>query len=96
MIKYVRLQLIDRVVRKFLGKQYLGDKTPSGAPRLPVFVILPYLGVFSMPLEQLLMKFLKKIYTHVDFGIVVQASRHMVSFSPLRIVSQSLLLVFCV
>ena len=56
------LQLNDLVVAKFLDKQYLTNNKPSSIPKLPVFFILPYLGVYIVHLRKLLITFLGKIY----------------------------------
>ena len=52
-------QLIDRIIKKFLNKQYVVDIKPSNVPKLPILLFLPYLGVYSIHLKKRLTKFIE-------------------------------------
>ena len=73
------LQLIDHNIKRFLNKQYVVDIKPSSVPKLPIFLFIPYLGVYSIHLKKRLTRFLVKIYPHVDYRIVFQAHKPIVS-----------------
>ena len=77
-------QLIDRIINKFLNKQYVVDIKPSSVPQLPIFLFLPYLGVYSIHLKKRLTNFLGKIYIHVDVKIVFRANKPIGSLFPYK------------
>ena len=52
-------QLIDRIIKKFLNKQYVVDIKPSNVPKLPILLFLPSLGVYSIHLKKRLTKFIE-------------------------------------
>jgi len=74
-------QLIDRIIKRFLNKQYVADIKPSNVPQLPIFLFLPYLGVYSIHLKKGLTKFLGKSYPHVDLKLVFELISLLVAFS---------------
>jgi len=78
------LQLINRIIKRFLNKQYLVDMKPSSVPKLPIFLFLPYLGVYSIHLKKRLTKFLGKTCPHVDFRIVFRANKPISSLFPFK------------
>ena len=80
-------QLIDRIIKRFLNKQYVVDIKPSNVPKLPILLFLRYLGVYSIHLKNLLTKFIGKFYPHVDLKIVFRAKNLLVAFFPFTIVS---------
>ena len=81
------LQLIDRIIKTFLEKQYLVDKKPSIVPKPPTSLFLPYLGVCSIHLRKGHTKFLGKIYPMLTSGWLFGLINLLVAFSHLRIVS---------
>jgi len=80
-------QLIDRIIKRFLNKQYVVDRKPSNVPKLPILLFLPYLDVFSIHLKKdllnLLVKFTPMLTLRLFFGLV----NLLVTFFPLKIVS---------
>ena len=80
-------QLIDRIIKSFLNKQYVVDIKPSNVPKLPILLFLPYLGVYSIHLKKRLTKFIGKFYPHVDLKIVFRANKPIGRLFPLKIVS---------
>ena len=80
----ITTQLIDRIIKMFVSKQYLVNIKPSSGPKLPIFLFLPYLGVHNIHLKKRLTKFLGKIYPHVDFKIVFGANKPIGSLFPFK------------
>ena len=77
-------KLIDRIIKRFLNKQYVVDIKPSNVPKLPILLFLPYLGVYSILLKKRLTKFIGKIYPPVDLKIVFQASKPIGRLFPFK------------
>ena len=75
-------QLIDRINKRFLNKQCVVDVKPSSVPILPIFLFLPYLGVYCIHLKKRLTNFLGKIYPHPDLKIVFRANKPIGGLFP--------------
>ena len=54
-------QLIDLIIKRILNQQYVIHIKPSNVPKIPKFLFLPYLGVYSIHFKKRLTKFLGKI-----------------------------------
>ena len=78
------IYLINSIIRRFLERQYIVNTKPITVPKLPGFVFLPYLGVFSISLKNKLKKFLSNIYPHIEFRFVFQSSRRIENYFPFK------------
>jgi len=77
-------QLIDRIIERFLSKQYVADIKPSNVPKLPILLFLPYLGVYSIHLKKRFTKFIGNFYPHVDLKIVFRANKPIGRLFPFK------------
>ena len=74
------IYLINRIIKNFLDRQYSTINKLQNVPKLPVLVLLPYLGVYSVRLKKNLNQFLGKIYPHIEFKFVFQPAKRIGSF----------------
>ena len=79
------LQLVDRIIKRVLNKQYVVDIKPITVAKLPILLSLPYLSVYDIHLKKKqLSKYLYKIYPHVDFKIVFGANKPIGHLFPFK------------
>ena len=74
------IYLINRIIKKFLDRQYSTINKLQNVPKLPVLILLPYLGVYSVRLKKNLNQFSGKIYPHIVF----QPAKRIGSFFPFK------------
>ena len=74
------IYLINRIIKNFLDRQYSTINKLQNVPKLPVLILLPYLGVYSIRLKKNLNQFLGKIYPHIEFKFVFQPAKCIGSF----------------
>ena len=78
------IYLINRIIKNFLDRQYSTINKLQNVPKLPVLILLPYLGVYSVRLKKNLNKFLGKIYPHIEFKFVFQPAKRIGSSFPFK------------
>ena len=67
-----------------MDRQYGTINKLQNVPKLPVLILLPYLGVYSVRLKKNLNQFLGKIYPHIEFKFVFQPAKRIGSFFPFK------------
>ena len=55
------VNIIDRCIKKFLGKLYVPKQIVPTAPKKELLVVLPYFGAFSLNLRKRLHKSVRKL-----------------------------------
>ena len=75
---------INRIIKNFLDRQYSTINKLQNVPKLPVLILLPYLGVYSVRLKKNINQFLGKIYPHIEFKFVFQPAKRIGSFFPFK------------
>ena len=80
------LYLFNGIIRNFLDGQYITISKLQNVSKLPVFILLPYLGVHNVRLKKKLNQFLSKMYPILMLGLFVNQSNTLKISFPLRIV----------
>ena len=84
------IYLINRVIKIFLDKQNITKIKSQNVSKLPVLILLPYLGLHGSRLKKKLNKFLGKIYPHIDLNLFFNQLNALKVSSPLRIVPRAM------
>ena len=64
--------------------QYINKDLSQNVPELPILILLPSIGIYTIRLKNSLNKFLGKIYSHVDFMFVFQSAKRIENFFPFK------------
>ena len=68
------------MITNFLDRQYINKDNSQNPPKLPIPIFLPYIGLHTIRLKKNLIKFLGKIYPHIDFKFVFQSAKSIEYF----------------